>query len=237
MSKVAAVPDLERELDDLYGLPLGQFTSARNDLVSRLKKAHQAESAAAVHALRKPSVVVWTANHLARTQPDLVAELVEAAARLRDVQQHSLGGDGLTEVAEAAARERAAVRALIAATDATAQTRDRLAQTLHAAAVDPGSAALLVRGRLTDELDAVGFGPLSAVPDLEPRPSKSDEARRQARERVTELRKEARQLDRKARLAEIAVQQATVAADEARREAERAASELQLAEAELKDPR
>src|SRR3954462_6339046 len=129
MSKVAAVPDLERELDELYGLPLDQFTSARNDLVSRLKKAHQAESAAAVHALRKPSVVVWTANHLARTRPELVAELVDAATQLRDVQQHSLGGDGLADVAEAAARERAAVRALLLASELTAQARDRLAQT------------------------------------------------------------------------------------------------------------
>jgi hypothetical protein len=235
MAKVAAVPDLELELDELYGLPLDQFTPARNDLASRLKKAHQTDSAAAVQALRKPSVVVWTANHLARTRPELVAALIDAGAQLREVQQRSLGGDGVVDVGEAADRERAAVRALIAATDATAAMRDRLAQTLHAAAVEPDAAALLVRGRLVDELDAVGFGPLSAVPGLKPSVSKAEEARRLARERVAELRKEARRLDQKAKTADLALQATRIAADEARRDAERAAAELALAEAELKN--
>lgn len=234
MPKVAAVPDLDRELDELYGLPLDRFTAARNDLASRLKKAHQAESAAAVQALRKPSVVVWTANRLARTRPELVAELVDAGGRLREVQQRSLAGDGAGAVTEAAARERHAIDALIADAAATASTRDRLSQTLHAAAVDPEAAALLVQGRLTDELDAVGFGPLSPVPRAAVQAPKADDARRIARDRVNELRKEARLLDQKARMTELAVQQATVAADEARRDADRAASQLALAEAELK---
>jgi hypothetical protein len=63
---LAAVPDLERELDALYALPLNEFTKARNDLASRLKRAHQADAAAAVRSLRKPTAVAWTANHLAR---------------------------------------------------------------------------------------------------------------------------------------------------------------------------
>ena len=45
---LAAVPDLERELDGLYALPLDEFTKARNDLASRLKRAHQGEAAAAI---------------------------------------------------------------------------------------------------------------------------------------------------------------------------------------------
>lgn len=229
-SRVAAVPDLERELDELYGLPLDQFTSARNDLASRLKKAHQADAAAAVQALRKPSVVVWIANQLARNRPELVAELVDAGERLREVQQRSLGGDGVGDVADAASRERAAVHALLAGTDASPHTRDRLAQTLHAAAVDPDAADLLMHGRLTAELDAVGFGSLHAVPGGTTRAARSDAAR----ERVAELRKEARRLDRQARTTEIAAQQATIAAETARRDADRAASELALAEAELK---
>jgi hypothetical protein len=32
------VPDLERELDALYQLPLEEFTKARNSLASRLKR-------------------------------------------------------------------------------------------------------------------------------------------------------------------------------------------------------
>ena len=36
---LAAVPDLEQELDGLYALPLEEFTKARNDLAARLKQA------------------------------------------------------------------------------------------------------------------------------------------------------------------------------------------------------
>ena len=71
---LASVPDLDRELDELYGLPLEEFTKARNDLAARLRKAHQAEAAEVVHSLKKPSVVAWSANRLARDEPKLTAE-------------------------------------------------------------------------------------------------------------------------------------------------------------------
>ena len=87
MPPLAAVPDLERELDALYAMPLDAFTKARNDLAARLKKAHQEEAAAAVRALRKPSVVAGAANALARSEPKLVASLLQAGDHLRDVQQ------------------------------------------------------------------------------------------------------------------------------------------------------
>ena len=45
---LASVPDLDRELDALYELPLDQFTKARNDLATRLRKAHQTDAAAEV---------------------------------------------------------------------------------------------------------------------------------------------------------------------------------------------
>jgi hypothetical protein len=44
MRPLAAVPDLDAELDALYSLPLEEFTKARNDLASRLKKAHRTTS-------------------------------------------------------------------------------------------------------------------------------------------------------------------------------------------------
>src|SRR5438105_5042145 len=59
---LASVPDLDRELDALYDLPLDQFTKARNDLATRLRKAHQTDAAAEVRGLRKPTTVAWAAN-------------------------------------------------------------------------------------------------------------------------------------------------------------------------------
>ena len=241
---LAAVPNLESELDGLYALPLEQFTKARNDLAARLRKAHQDDVADMVRALKKPSTVAWAANRLARDQPKQVDALLQAAERLRDAQQRSLAGEAkLDEVGEASSAEREAVRALLASARtalgerATAPLLERLSQTLRAAAIDETGRDLLQRGRLTEELKAAGFGPLEAVA---PTRRRGDEVARAARERVTVLRSEARRLDGEAREAERAAADAARAAqilgDEAaekRSEAERAASELAEAEADL----
>src|SRR5262249_45432040 len=133
-----------------------------------------------------------------------------------------------------------AVRALVSAaraelgSRAAATTLDRLTQTLRAAAVDPSSATTLAAGRLTDELQAVGFGPLEAG---EPRQTEADEARRVARGRLTALRADARRLAAEAREAERAADEAEREAARLRgeaetknRDAERVAAELARAE-------
>jgi hypothetical protein len=243
---LAAVPDLEHELDGLYALPLEEFTKARNGLVTRLKKAHQTEAADTIRALKKPSVVAWAANRLAREAPDQLASLLQAGETLRDAQQRALGGGaGAEEVNDAARAERDALRALLGTgrellgRRANPSLLDRLGQTLRAAAVDDEGRVLLVRGRLTDELKAVGFGPLEAV-----RPSRrrgGDEVARAARERVATLRVEARALAVEAEAADEAATQseraAAALADEAREkraDAERAARELAEAEEALR---
>ena len=149
MRPLAAVPDLDHELAALYNLPLEAFTKARNDLASRLKKAHQADVAAEVRALKKPSAVAWAANSLVSTDRKLVGELLSAGERLRETQQQALHGKaGADEIAEASGAERDAVRALLAAARkrlgarATPALLDRLGQTLRAAARAPTSAAI-----------------------------------------------------------------------------------------------
>jgi hypothetical protein len=241
---LAAVPNLESELDGLYALPLAQFTKARNDLAARLRKAHQDDVAAAVRALKKPSTVAWVANSLAREQPKQVDALLQAADQLRDAQQRSLGGQASAEeVGEASAAEREALRALLTSARtalgerATAPLLERLSQTLRAAAIDESGRTLLQRGRLTEELKAAGFGPLEAVT---PSRRRGDGVARAARERVKALRSEARRLDTEARQAEQAASDAARAAEilgdeaaEKRGEARRAAAELEEAEADL----
>src|SRR3954470_13813021 len=116
---LAAVPDLEQELDGLYALPLEEFTKARNDLAARLKKAHQTEAADLVRALKKPSAVAGGADRpppagpdpgarppsrLAREEPPQVVARRDAGERLRDAQQRAFGGQAKAEeVGEAAA--------------------------------------------------------------------------------------------------------------------------------------
>lgn len=248
MAPLAAVPDLDRELDALYALPLEEFTKARNDLAGRLRRAHQAEAAAEVRGLRKPTVVAWTANQLARTETELVRRLTEAGAELRDVQQRALAGEAdAAAVSEATGSERDAVRALVVAGRSLLGERanpgllDRLTQTLRAAAIDERAGPLLAAGRLTEELQAVGFGPLEVV---EPKRPDADEVRRAAREHVNQLRAEARRLTAEAREAEDAAVEAERAAQELRvaaagkrQEAERIAMELTAAEDDLRSRR
>jgi hypothetical protein len=246
---LAAVPDLEHELDGLYALPLEEFTKARNDLAARLKKAHQTEAADLVRALKKPSVVAAAANRLARDEPQQIVTLLAAGERLRDAQQRALAGKATAdEVNEAATAERDAVRALLASgrrqlgERSSAALLDRLGQTLRAAAVDDEGRKLLERGRLTEELKAVGFGPLEAVKPTRRR--SGDEVARAARERVSALRAEARTLASDAHVAEEAALQAQRAAEllaeeaeQKRADAERAAAELAEAEAALRSRR
>jgi hypothetical protein len=233
--QLAAVPNLEHELDELYALPLERFTKARNDLAARLRKAHQGDAAAIVRALKKPSAAAWA------------AALLEAGARLRETQQQAIGGTARAEdVSEAAGGQRDAVRVLLTAarkllgSRATPALLDRLSQTLLAASIEDEGRALLQRGRLTEELKAVGFGPLEAV-----KPSRRrDEVARAARERVTALRADARRLAGEARTAERAASDAARAAgilreeaDGKKGEAERAADELAAAEEDLRSRR
>jgi hypothetical protein len=244
---LAAVPDLDHELDELYGLPLEEFTKARNDLAARLRRAHQAEAGEAVQALKKPSAATWSANQLARREPKLVGELLDAAEALRETQQRSLAGKASgADVSAAALRERKAIQALVSAARdlpgrATTATLERLGQTLQAAALEDVGRDLLGRGRLTEELEAVGFGPLQAVKAA---PRRSDEVAKAARERVAALRTALRSLEAEARTAEQAAREAERStqalreeANQRRAEADQAAEALAEAEASLRSRR
>jgi hypothetical protein len=245
--RLAVVPELDTELDRLYGLPLEEFTAARNELATRLRKAGQAEAAERVRALRKPSVAVWAVNQLARRHADEVDDLLEAGKRLRDAQAKALRGTGADAVREATAAERAALRKLTRLAErllaeegrgTSAATRERVAATLRAAAVDPDAAGLLAAGRLPDEVEPSGFAALAA---MAPPPSKTrrrgaakreepkpSAARiRKLKARVAKLEERAADLAERADRAEEAAKDARGRADQARAEAAAAARELQ----------
>src|SRR5262249_1004001 len=66
--------------------------SRRNAAVKALKGAGERAQAASVAKLRRPSVVDWALNVTATQRPDLVAEFLEAGARLRDAQAAAAEG-------------------------------------------------------------------------------------------------------------------------------------------------
>ena len=228
------MPDVEQELDQLYALPLDEFTAARNDLARRLTKAGRADAAAEVKKLAKPSVPVWTANQLARREPGEVRALLRSAEELRKAQERVLGGKGVSDLQDRLAEQRRAVRALArlgrdvladegrSASDAIVE---RIAKTLDAAALDEGARFQLRAGRLTEELEPPGFEALAGMTPARPR-SKRAEATKpkgggvaEARRRVQETQREVRARVREAAQAESAAEQAESAAAEARRKA------------------
>src|SRR5919199_5883465 len=76
-----AVP--ARDVERLYGLPLADFTHARDATARRLRRAGEREAAEAAGSLRKPSIAAWTVNQLVRHERRGLDALVRAADALR----------------------------------------------------------------------------------------------------------------------------------------------------------
>lgn len=249
MGPLAVVPDLDAEVDRLYRLPLDEFTSARNDLGQRLKRAGQKEAAADVQALRKPTVPVWAINQIAHEHGKEVTALIDASEELRAAQERALGGGESNRLRSAASAEREALRKLtdraqdLLGRDAPAATLERVASTLRAAALAPETRELLTSGRLSEELQSAGFGAFEgmsvpAQPRPGPRPRKKAPARpsaaeRRRQERVAKLRERLTKLRQDATDAERDAKKAQAGADRAHARFERAAAAAAKAQSEL----
>ncbi|HEX3833732.1 MAG TPA: hypothetical protein VHW04_17265, partial [Solirubrobacteraceae bacterium] len=66
------------DVEELYALPLERFVPERNALAQELRTAERRDEAAAVAALRKPSVAARAVNRLARERRRQLLELFAA---------------------------------------------------------------------------------------------------------------------------------------------------------------
>jgi len=247
------------EPDDLYGLALDRFIPERTELARMLRADKRRDEAAAVAALRKPSVAAWAVNQLVRSQGGAVHELYEAGDRLREAQANLLAGSGDGRALRAAnERERAAVDTLVAAArglldadghELSPAVVERVADTLHAAALDEGAREQVRAGRLERELRHVGLGlgesvfapapapaparsaqPAKAPPAKRGKPAAQAETKQQRAERARAAREQAETAKRLEREREAARKAARSAETAARRRAERSAHALRAAE-------
>lgn len=148
--------------DELYGLPLSEFTRARDERAKELRKKGDREAADAVKALRKPTVAAWALNQLTRTRGKELDRLLAAGKELQAAQEELLAGGGRPAFQRAAAKERELVAEL--AGEAEPGLAEKIAATLHAAALDPEVADELRAGRLVREREAIGgFGEAAAA--------------------------------------------------------------------------
>jgi hypothetical protein len=225
----------DRDIDRLYSLPLNDFTKARNDLVRRLRKAGKKEAAEEAKALKKPAATAWAVNQLARRAPAKIAELIKAGDSVRKAQRDALGGKE-ADVREASRVQHALADELL--DDARALLEEgggkptqaavhRMLGTLRAASTDPAAAKLLRAGRLTEDVESVGFGPMLHVAPKGRRRARKTAPRRAKtdakRKRLDAARQALREAEREAAGARKALAQAE-------REAERTAARVEAAE-------
>ena len=219
------------EADDLYGLPLDEFTKARDALAKRLRGEKRREDADFVKGLKRPSVAAGAINLAVRR--DGADDLLAAGEELRAAHGALLDGSGdAAAVREATERERAAVRDFAKRAlgdDASPATAEKVRATLHAAAVDDEVREQLEAGRLEREAEA-GVDPMAlmasaATPKRKPA-AKQKSSKRAAPKRSAGKSDAERRREAAAARAQAAAEDAVAAADEAEERAEAARESL-----------
>jgi hypothetical protein len=215
--------------DDLYGLPLAEFTAARNKLAKE-------SGDAAVGKLKKPSKQAWALNQAARSSRGDVGRFLHAADRVR-------AGGGRSALDELRTAE-ADVRRAAESRGGSVNEVNRL---LAAAAADPDVGDRLRRGVLTGDEEASGLG-MAGMSSNTPMPAddvrearerrrrqeakwaaeKAADAAKDAAEHADRLERDAADAEEKATRLRALADHARAEADEARRQADELA---RLAEA------
>jgi hypothetical protein len=257
------VEDHGAAIDRLYGLPLDEFTSARDELAGRLRRDGDASTAAEIKRLRKPTVSAWALNQVSHHNAKQINELIEAGGRLREAQDELLAGGGREALDQAAEDERRLVaelarqaeRELVAASrSVSSSVQEKLRDTLHAAASDDEAREALSAGRLLREYTATGLGPLleaggrggaggrgqdgtlaRRARQLEDRLEKARAKQRDLEEERADARRELREARREATRAASALERAEAAEEETRKRADQAGDRVAELETALSD--
>jgi hypothetical protein len=232
-------PRLSAALDELYDVDPDDFVATRKRLVGALRSDGEKTMAKVVDAARRPTTAAWALNQLRRREPDRLTDFLDRSRELRAASRD--------EMRAAIAAQRAAFNELtdaalaILGSRANDTYRSQITATLHAATADKAIAAQLEEGRLTKEIDEVGFpfggldpadaGPSAPREPVSPTPIERAPSKQRARRSVAPKEPSAAARRRAAQEEQKA---ATAREAEARRAAERERldAELQAAAAE-----
>ena len=232
---------IEDRIQDLYALPLDDFTSGRNELSDELKSDGDKEGAARVRKLAKPSVAAWAVNQVARTHSDDLGEL-------SSLREHLRSPGSAKDMRTASNRRHQLISDLVdkardilegAGHAASSQTLAKVSGTLYGATDEQWG--LLESGTLTRELEASGFDdaaeldwgvaePSGSDADAGRSSKKAEKERLEREELVAELedaQKAAKTLALKATRARSAAEAAEVAATTAEERVERLRARLE----------
>ncbi len=141
--------DLRDVAGELYAAAPGDFIAKRNAAAAGADRP----TAKQIKALRKPSASASAINSLVRDQPDLVGDVLDIGARMRDAF---------------ASRDRAEIRSLTQerqrllqratnGLDLSPAVQREVEETLQAAVIDPAAAAAVRSGMLVRALESTGL--------------------------------------------------------------------------------
>ncbi|MGW5718145.1 hypothetical protein ACWEVP_18410 [Amycolatopsis sp. NPDC003865] len=218
--------DFDTVADELYGGDLAEFVDARNAAAKAAKAEGDAELAAKIRELRKPTTAAAIVNRLAREDAAELRELAELGDELRDAHTR-LAGDELRALTR---RRGEVVRRIVHGLPSMSDTVSREVEgTLEAVAADRDTAALALAGRLTSvaHQDADQWFTLAATaapPSTAKRPARLVEKAEPAKQKRTHRREEADRAERERARAER---------DRLRKEAAELAKERAVAERDL----
>ncbi|MBJ8344224.1 hypothetical protein [Antrihabitans sp. YC2-6] len=156
--------DLDEAADELYGVDLADFVEMRKSLVAQARGDGDKALAAEIAKLRKPTLVGWLVNILARELPDEIGGVLQLGDALRDAQRHLSGAD----MRRLNTQRQQLVRALARRSGEFANDRGRdvgdgalreVGETLHAAMADPEVGEQVRLGRIITAATYSGFGP------------------------------------------------------------------------------
>ena len=221
---------LPPEGEKLLAVAPGEFVAERDRLVRKLRSEDRPEDAAAVAALRKPSVVVFAVNRAARDRPKAARAANAAALAVKKTQVGSKpeafkrATDDLEQALDMLA-EVALAHVAPPGKSASDTMRRRVRDLLRSAVSDEDAREALARGALTEELETVGF---SSYAGMAPGPSRErkksagtsgaeqQEEKRRAREQ--ELRAELAEAEERLRETERAMRDAERKSEAAERD-------------------
>jgi len=225
-------------IDQLYQLPLDEFTAARNALAKE-------SGDAAIKKLERPTLPAWAVNQLYWRERKLWDEVIKTSTQVRTAYKNMLAGKSAdvraAEVfhAEAMRKAKDAIRRMVEAAGNTASdaVMTPVNETLDALPTTDAP------GRLTRPLRRTGFEALQGVtitakakpmiPKAESKApadeSDTDRRKREAEQQETAMNKE------RLRFAEVAEREAEAAVDRAKRAVERAEKTRERIEQELEE--
>ncbi len=232
--------DIDSQIEELYQLPLDEFTSGRNALAKE-------SGDASVKKLEKPNLAAWAVNQLYWRQRKIYDELIKTSGQLRTAHQQLLSGKSTdlrapeTFHAEAMRKAKDAIRGILesAGNSSSDGVMTPVTETLDALPTTD------MPGRLTKPLRRTGFEALQGVtiaarpakpiaPKAEPAKPAATESERDRKKREADQQAQAMARER-LRFAEAAEREAAASLERAKRTLDRAERTRERIEGELEE--